>query len=264
MLKSLIFTLVDLMGINALFRRMKRGQIKVLLYHNVTDGGAHFDNALSPEAFSAQIAYLKRHFNIIGIDQSGEWQGLRDDRVNVLISFDDGFRNNLTHALPVLHQHGVPAIFFLIADCIDTGSPPGFITERLGKGAEVPEFSTLNADDVCAMIACGMTIGSHSLSHRNHADMDEAAMVAEGVQARSDLEARFALPIASFAFPWGKHRPGQEKALEAVYRRIFLTRHGFCRPQDSIIPRNEVTTLAHLKLAASGALDALRGAVRGG
>lgn len=263
-MKKLVFNALDMIGLNRWYRRKHRGQIKVLLYHNVTEGAAHFDNALSPEQFGKQLEYLKKHYNIIGIDTDGAWRGLVPDRVNVLISFDDGFRNNLTHALPVLQKYNVPAVFFLIADCVENGAPPGFITARYGDDAKAAHFATLDRADVDTMLAAGMTIGSHSLAHANHADMDSDTMLAEARAARDSLEQRFGAPVANFAFPWGKHVAGQELAMLGVYERVFLTRHGFCDAHDRIIPRNEVTTLAHLKLAASGALDGLRALVKAG
>src|SRR4051812_35133395 len=63
--KPLFFLLLDLFGFNALFRRLNRGKIKVLLYHNITPSGRGFDFAISPEEFDAHLRYLKRHYKLL-------------------------------------------------------------------------------------------------------------------------------------------------------------------------------------------------------
>ncbi len=251
-MKALLFNILNMLGLNALFRWLHRGQIKVLLYHNVTPGAAHFANALAPEEFDAQIAELKRTCNVIRIDQHGQWVGLSNTRVNVLISFDDGFINNLTHALPVLQKHGVSGIFFLIADCLAEGAPPHFVKE------EGEPFRTLTAAQAKQMAGAGMTIGSHSMAHRDHRALSEEEMLSDSRQARDIVSAAINRPVNLFAFPWGYYTSGQERKLASEFARIFLTRHGFAKADDNIIPRNEVTDLAHLRVATSGLLDWLR------
>lgn len=257
-MKTLLFQALEFSGMNALFRRLNRGRIKVLLFHNVTPGGRDFDNALAPEEFEAQLRHLKRHYNVLGIDQSGDWRGYRPDRVNVLISFDDGFINNLQFALPILEREGVPAVFFLIADCVATGSPPPF-AEKYGSG-DRQAYRTIDAQGARALLDAGMTIGSHSLAHRDFSQLSDAEAQADATAAREKLRALLDTDIGLFAFPWGKHRPGQEQQMAALYWRVFLTDHGFAWPDDVVIPRNEVAGSMQLRAAASGALDSLKGA----
>ena len=250
--------LLDTFGLNTVMRRANRGNIKVLLYHNVTPGGQHFDYALSPEEFERHILYLKARYNIVGIDQLGKWVGVRADKCNVLITFDDGFRNNLDYAVPILKRHGVSAVFFLIADCVKDGSPPDFLRERLGAAADAPEYRTVDIAGARLMIAAGQAVGSHSVSHLNHRRLATDVAVVDGARARDVLEGALGVEIGLFAFPWGYHCANQLEPFGALYQRIFLTTHGFCAPGDTVIPRNEVSGLAHLKAAASGSLDLVK------
>lgn len=253
-MKTLWFHLCDFLGLNALFRWLNRGRIKVLLFHNVIPAGSPFFYAIPPEIFDEMIVDLKRNYNLISIDQNGHWSDLRSDRVNLLISFDDGFSNNLTYALPVLQKHGVKALFFLIADCLAKGSVPEFIE---GPDTNAPDspYRTLTAAQAKQMADAGMTIGSHSMTHRDHRMLDEAEILADNRQARVMVSEAIGQPVNLFAFPWGFYTPGQDKQLSSEFSRIFLTRHGFAKPNDQFIPRNEVTDLAHMRVAASGLLD---------
>lgn len=261
-MKTLFFHLVDLLGINAVFRRRNRGKIKVLLYHNITPGGRGFDFAISPEEFDSHLRYLKDRCHILGIDQSGAWRSYRTDRVNILITFDDGFINNLEFAAPILARHGTSAVFFLIADCLETGAPPPF-AEKYGKsGGDRAAYRTVDTKGALALIRYGMTIGSHSLAHRDFSELDNDEAEADAKAARQKLEALLGCEVALFAFPWGKHRHGQARRMSFSYERVFLTLHGFAGEYDSILPRNEVSGRSQLRAAASGALDFARRMIR--
>jgi peptidoglycan/xylan/chitin deacetylase (PgdA/CDA1 family) len=260
-MKRFVFALLEAIGANALSRRLHRGKIKVLLYHNVVPERAGFNNAITPEEFEAQLRYLKARYNVIGLDQAGEWQGYQPHRVNVLVTFDDGFINNLEIAAPILRRNGVPAVFFLIADRVEDGGPPSF-AERYGDGGgDRSGYATIPRDRLNDLLDLGITIGSHSLRHDDLSLADDEQLASDLRLSRAKLEALCGREVAVFAFPWGKHRRGQEAAAAKLYARVFLTEHGFCAPQDRVIPRNEVMGLGHLQAAASGTLDFLKRAL---
>ena len=257
-MKQTLFRSLQALGVNALFRRLNRGRIKVLLYHNIANDRGAFANAITPEAFDEHLLHLIRHYNIVGMDQAGQWQGYRADQVNVLITFDDGFINLVETAVPILRRHGISAVFFLIADCAETGAPPAFAA-TYGGSANQACYATVGAAEVGALLEAGMTIGSHSLRHDDFSAMEDAAMVVDARASRAKLEALCGRDVATFAFPWGKHREHQKALVGQAYERVFLTEHGFCEPGDRFVPRNEVDTLPQLQAAASGALDFLKG-----
>jgi peptidoglycan/xylan/chitin deacetylase (PgdA/CDA1 family) len=96
-------------------RRVARGTAVVLMYHRVAD--VSFDPwrlAVSPERFAEQIAALRRHFEpvtLAALADDAERGSLRPRAVAV--TFDDGYRDGLTDAKPILEQHGVPATVFV-------------------------------------------------------------------------------------------------------------------------------------------------------
>lgn len=256
--KKLGFALIDLLGLNALLRYWHRGHLKILLYHSITDDTEFTGNAISPSEFNDHIIYLKKHYNIISMDQNGNWINYRKDSCNILITFDDGFYNNLKNALPILLKNQVSAVFFLIADCIERGDPPSFVTDRLGREAQASMYKTLAVDDAKSMLAAGMTIGSHSLAHSNHTELLDDEALADGQHARRRLEAALGVVINTFAFPWGLHTESQLEKFQTVYRRVFLTTHGFNQYDDRALRRNEVANIQHLRVAASGMIDSLK------
>lgn len=94
----------------------------VLNYHRIgSPAGSLWDHDLwsgSAEEFDWQIGYLKQHFELIG---PADLEHVKADPRgrHVLISFDDGYRDNYEVAFPVLKSHGVPGTFFLATRFLD-------------------------------------------------------------------------------------------------------------------------------------------------
>jgi peptidoglycan/xylan/chitin deacetylase (PgdA/CDA1 family) len=101
--------------------------LSILTYHRFADLSGHesFDDGVvdvTLEEFNQHVASLKRHFNIVGIDEiCALAAGKRLARNAVAITFDDGYLDCYAHALPILERHGCKAIFFV---------PTAFISER--------------------------------------------------------------------------------------------------------------------------------------
>lgn len=115
--------LVIYSGLNAL-RRRSRTKPRVLFWHGVD---APADALICPEVFPVslfkkQINYLRRHFDIISIREFHERLDGGAFRGNeVLLTFDDGYANNLQVVEPILSSMGLPFTVFISTDNISTG-----------------------------------------------------------------------------------------------------------------------------------------------
>jgi peptidoglycan/xylan/chitin deacetylase (PgdA/CDA1 family) len=110
-------------GLGVLVRSVvKWSGILCVNYHRVGDArNSDFDRALwsaDEAAFSAQIAFLKSHVDIIGPSDLEDVLTRRVGRY-ALITFDDGYVDNYTAAFPILREHGVQATFFITTGFID-------------------------------------------------------------------------------------------------------------------------------------------------
>ena len=110
------------LGILDLWRRVAlRNKAVVLMYHRVLSSaerertGSHPSYVVGDRTFTSQIEYLSSRFTVLSEQQFA--QHLDDQRPfpnsSCLITFDDGWIDNLTKALPVLRRHGLPAVIYL-------------------------------------------------------------------------------------------------------------------------------------------------------
>lgn len=254
-MKRVVLVLLSWMGVNALFRRLNRGRIKILMYHNVTPKRAGFRNTVTPSEFEAQLAHLKAHYSVIGLTQEGAWTDLDPCRVNVLITFDDAFINNHTFAAPLLRKNGLTACFFLIATCAEEGAVPHFADRYAANTTDSLCYRTVTVAQAKEMLAMGMTIGSHSMDHRDFSSMPDNDALRDGIESRERLGDLLGVRVGLFAFPWGKFAPNQPEQLRTIFAKIMTTQRGFNLPSDWLLRRNEVADTYQMRAATSGSLD---------
>lgn len=254
-MKHIFFLMLELLGINAAFRFKYKGRIKCLMYHNVVDKRNVFSNAITSHEFESQLVYLKKYYNLVKLTQDGEWEGLVSHKVNVLLTFDDGFINNFSIAFPLLKKHGIPACFFMIANCADLGLAPQFSEKYMNGSASQDAYRTICAPQAREMIDAGMTMGAHSFAHDDYLGLSCDEGIRDAIDSREKLEKLFAVEIRTFAFPWGRYWPLQPVTLKRYFKKIFTTNHGFNRQTDSVLNRNEVANTLQMYGAASGSLD---------
>src|SRR5690606_15431462 len=121
--------LMDRTGLTALLMRTRRRApalfLPILTYHRVRDDAeAHpFDEGVidaTTAEFDRQMALLRAEMNPIGAAELLAWARGEPLPPNpVCVTFDDGYRDNLEIALPILQRHGVPAIFFIATSYLE-------------------------------------------------------------------------------------------------------------------------------------------------
>jgi hypothetical protein len=113
-------------------------------YHRVNDELDPFFGAIPTEQFEAQIAYIARTHLVLSVEELVErmHQG-RLPRNAVAITFDDGYRDTLTHAAPILARYGLPATVFLATGFIGTSEVPWFARLSMAfKRTQASSFRT--------------------------------------------------------------------------------------------------------------------------
>jgi len=167
----------------------------ILVYHTISAPATALpgDIDISPEKFAQQLRYLSRWHRVVPLNET---LGSDSHARGVAITFDDGFRDNLTVALPLLEKFRLPMTLFVAA---------GFVGQD----------GYLSADELREIARHPLvTIGAHGLWHRHFTrlSVDEARL--ELRESRSLLRKITGRKIDLMAWPYGECDPGLERLSE--------------------------------------------------
>jgi peptidoglycan/xylan/chitin deacetylase (PgdA/CDA1 family) len=91
------------------------------MYHGVVvkDGTSFSPTHLTKEQFEKDLVYYKKHFNVISMSEAFEMyrNNIKPKQKTITLSFDDGFKNNLDTALPILEKYNLKTTFFISSIC---------------------------------------------------------------------------------------------------------------------------------------------------
>ncbi len=115
-------------GADRFLRWKRRRALLIVCYHGVVESresAAGSWNLITLKAFEEQIAFLSARYTVLPLDEALDrlWSGSLQGPT-AAVTFDDGYRNNLTVARPVLEKHGVPATIYLTTGLIGTEHGP--------------------------------------------------------------------------------------------------------------------------------------------
>jgi peptidoglycan/xylan/chitin deacetylase (PgdA/CDA1 family) len=191
-----------------------RRPIPILTYHQVDtppeSGVPYRGLVVSPAAFARQMALLKM-LGYRGLSMSALEPYLRGDRQGrvVGITLDDGYVNNLQHALPVLHQHGFSATCYVVS-----GQMGGSNVWDHGKGVAAKPL--MDAAQLRAWVAGGQEVGAHTRNHVDLRQTDDVAAFHEIAGCKRELEHRVQAPVRHFCYPYGSHEARHAAMAKAV------------------------------------------------
>ena len=155
----------------------------------------------------ALVKRLRKHFTIIGPEAFERYtSGDLQQGPYLLFSFDDGIKNNLK-AARVLHELDVHAYFFVVPDFITSSDQRAYylkhirpIVDSSFERASI-DFEAMSIDDLKTLVQMGHAIGSHTMSHDLHADMDDAQQRNEIQNSKAWLQQHLQTPIRAFCSP---------------------------------------------------------------
>jgi peptidoglycan/xylan/chitin deacetylase (PgdA/CDA1 family) len=178
--------------------KLSLGQVpKVLMYHGVeaVNEDPH-ELCVTPARFSEQMTWLAEHGwrgvsmgELVAAMRAGRERGL------VGLTFDDGYVNVLTTAVPELQRHGFTATMFIISGLL------GRTNEWEDEGT--PVWRLMSAGQVAEVAAAGMEIGSHTVTHPRLRGIPEERLRVEVGESRSALGELTGQTVRGFAYPYG-------------------------------------------------------------
>jgi peptidoglycan/xylan/chitin deacetylase (PgdA/CDA1 family) len=172
------------------------------MYHKVND--------LTPNPTTVPTAVFAEQMALLG-DLGYEpvsLEQVRDHYVDakplppgaVLITFDDGYRDNLENALPILRRHGYPAVIFVPIGFLDGGRP---LPHEEALRAFGVRNETVSWEELAALEAGGIRVESHGIGHRPVSELELAEAAREIAVSKLRLEDRLGRPVEAYAFVKG-------------------------------------------------------------
>lgn len=224
---------LSLSGTAALYRSYMRRSgplVRVIVFHDVEDR----------MWFESVIGTIAQKYRILTPKEFSDKES-DTERVNILVTFDDGYASWTDVALPVLERFGIKALFFVNSGLIDVygdqEATASFLKERLLLSSS---RKTLSWDGVRKIVNEGHTIGGHTRGHVRLSKNDEREQRAEVEGDKKRIESQIGCPIRDFAYPFGG-RSDYTEVTEGIiknagYRHAFSTKASFFR-NDQEVPR---------------------------
>lgn len=199
-----------------------KGCLRILMYHNIPE------NKL--ELFKQQIYYLASIYRFLTPLQFLDFVNGKYclSGINLLMTFDDGFKSNRIVAEKILAQFGIKGIFFVSTEFIglqDTYKRKEFIAQQIyGGDSTNPEISSemesLTWEDLEYLLDQGHVIGSHGRNHKRLSRIhSKEELYDEIVESGNMLEKKLGVPINYFAYPFGDIDSVSKFAMKMVKNR---------------------------------------------
>jgi len=200
-------------------------KIPILMYHQIDQTPARGTPlrglVVHPRSFGWQMLML-RAMGYRGLSMRDLEPYLCGDKKGrvVGITFDDGYRNNVQHALPVLHKHGFTATCYGVSQLIGGSN---VWDHALG----IPHKPLMDLADWKAWLNGGMDLGSHTCTHADLLKLDIKEARQEINDSKAFFEAALGYEVRHFCYPYGRFN-ASHKALvqDAGYHTATTTRRG--------------------------------------
>jgi len=167
-------------------------KIPVLVYHSIDNNNSNLSLAI--DIFEKQLDYLNRiGFNTVSFDKIDE-----NKKKQIIITFDDGYKDVLKFALPILKKYNFTAICFLVSNMI--GKQNSWDSLR----HDFTPKNLMDTDDINEWINNGMYIGSHSHNHYDLTKLKKSELYKDLDFSKKTLEDKFGKKINNFCYPFGK------------------------------------------------------------
>jgi peptidoglycan/xylan/chitin deacetylase (PgdA/CDA1 family) len=194
--------------------------VPILMYHVISPPpptAPYAELYVKPSDFAQQMAWLAQHgYHAVTLQRVYDhWtKGTALPSHPIVISFDDGYLSQYTHAYETLLKHHWPGVENMEVNFLQPAG--GLRPWRIRK-----------------MIAAGWEIDAHTITHPDLTRVGDAQLVREVADSRAILRRDFHVPVNFFCYPAGRY---DARVVAEVQRAGYLaattTNYGLARPPD--------------------------------
>ena len=189
-------------------------KIPILMYHRI-DRVRGDRNTLAPEKFEQQLQYLAENgYHTVTMDELYEHyaRGLPLPKKSVVLTFDDGYVDNLTIAMPLLEKYHMRGNVFAISNWLGKENK----WENFGKAPTL----TMNQEQLLQWQAAGHYVGCHTCNHPFLSKIAPVDLTQELTASKAKLECILQRPVDCICYPYGDF---SQEVLQAVRQAGFKT-----------------------------------------
>ncbi len=200
-------------------------QYAILTYHQIEMAppppAAFRSLYVAPSSFATQMRWL-HNLGYRGLSMRDLMPYLRGEKFGKVVglTFDDGYCNNLQHALPVLQELGFTATCYVMSQLL--GQTNVWDIENGVKQADL-----MTAAQIRQWAQAGMEIGAHTQTHCKLPHMPDDVAMREIAICKADLAELLGEPVAHFCYPYGLYEARHAvMAQDAGYQSATTTQRG--------------------------------------
>jgi peptidoglycan/xylan/chitin deacetylase (PgdA/CDA1 family) len=188
--------------------------VPILVYHAVASDPHPLiaDFAVDDATFAAHLDELtRRGLQALTVSQLLDAYDANDEALvarAALITFDDGFADFRTAALPALQARGLSSTLYVATGLLRGGPEPAV------HGGLAPHM--LELSELAALASAGVELGAHSHTHPHMDTLSSRRLRSEIERSRALVEDAAGAPIATFAYPHGYSGPRVRRAVRAA------------------------------------------------
>ena len=220
----LIWTVAKSGAVRLYQRRLQRRGplVRVLCLHDVPDR----------QWFAHLVSLLVTEYQLI-TPQEFHAQQFDTERINVLLTFDDGYQSWVDVALPVLAEHNAKGLFFVTSGLLDAATESKEVAAQFMRNrlCLTQKRSPLTWTGAEALVAAGHTVGGHTVSHTSLATLPQEEAAREITEDKKRLEQMLSVTLEDFAYPFGRtqdyHAETVRLAAAAGYTHQYAATTGF-------------------------------------
>lgn len=211
---------------NLVFRSCRIPVARFLAFHDVLNHEA--------KSFRDKLIHVKKASNVISLDDffAGRmsWK-----KINVAITFDDGYRGWLDNVFPVLMDLGITATFFVTSGFVELKEKPEKDFLRKNIRSNFQTTGSLGKEQLRKLSDAGFAIGGHTINHTNLSEISNIDEVRYEIKKdKEKLEKITGKKVDYFAYPFGFYQNEKINLVEVLqesgYRGAVTTVPGLNNP----------------------------------